>query len=82
MTISTLDAAVSILEKWLIANAPPKAVYLHFSPKELQEELGFSPSTFWYAMYKLREENRVNFYEPWLFSVFSHTLTNNKKENS
>lgn len=71
MTISTLEDAVSILEKWLIANAPEKSVVLHLSPKKVQEELGFSPSTFWYALMKIQEQ-QPDFRQPMYVTVYNH----------
>lgn len=74
----TLEDAVSILEKWLIANAPEKYRAFHLNPKKIQDELGFSPSTFWYALMKIQEKH-PNLKQPWLFMIPNHYTY--KKDN-
>ncbi|CAD5985002.1 hypothetical protein PCC9214_05366 [Planktothrix tepida] len=66
------ETAVKKLEVWLSKEGDRKErlKMFHIYPSELQHELGLTTLEFWYALFFLREQQKINFYEKGYLAVY------------
>lgn len=74
INVRELEDAIAKVEAWLIPQCAGKRVVFIY-PSQAQEFLGLSEKVFWFAMFALVEQQKINFSENDYLAVYPAAIT-------